>query len=114
MNSEEVIALAEQGILTILLVAGPLLAIALGIGLIVSILQATTQIQEQTLAFIPKIVAVLLGIVVLAPWMYQSYGPICHRNFCKLNEICRLIIWKLSLIPYRFFCLYLFASFPLL
>ena len=51
MNSEEVIALAEQGILTILLVAGPLLVIALGIGLIVSILQATTQIQEQTFSF---------------------------------------------------------------
>ncbi|MCU9593079.1 flagellar biosynthesis protein FliQ [Caldibacillus thermolactis] len=86
MNSEEVIALAEQGILTILLVAGPLLAIALGIGLIVSILQATTQIQEQTLAFIPKIVAVLLGIVVLAPWMINHMVQFATEIFANLTK----------------------------
>lgn len=86
MNSEEVIALAEQGILTILLVASPLLAIALGIGLIVSILQATTQIQEQTLAFIPKIVAVLLGIVVLAPWMINHMVQFATEIFANLTK----------------------------
>ncbi|WP_027963201.1 flagellar biosynthesis protein FliQ [Halalkalibacillus halophilus] len=71
MTPEMVIALAERGIYTILIVVGPLLMIALFVGLTVSIFQATTQIQEQTLAFIPKIVAVFVGIVVLGPWMLQ-------------------------------------------
>ena len=62
MTPETVITIAEEGIWTVLLICGPLLLLALVIGLIVSIFQATTQIQEQTLAFVPKIVAVLLGI----------------------------------------------------
>ena len=65
MNSETVIAIAEEGIWTVLLISGPLLIIALVVGLIVSIFQATTQIQEQTLAFVPKIVAVLLDLFFL-------------------------------------------------
>lgn len=69
MNQEFVIHLAERGIMTILLVAGPILILALLVGLLVSIFQATTQIQEQTLAFIPKIIAVLLGVVFFGSWM---------------------------------------------
>lgn len=85
MSTEDVIALAEQGIFTILLVAGPLLIIALGIGLIVSILQATTQIQEQTLAFIPKILGVLIGIVILAPWMINHMVKFATDIFSNLT-----------------------------
>ena len=69
MSSEFVLTLAERGIFTILIVVGPLLILALAVGLLVSIFQATTQIQEQTLAFIPKIVAVLVGVVFFGPWM---------------------------------------------
>ncbi|HLR41949.1 MAG TPA: flagellar biosynthesis protein FliQ [Pseudogracilibacillus sp.] len=69
MSNELVLTFAERGIITILLVAGPILILALSVGLAVSIFQATTQIQEQTLAFIPKIVAVLVGIVFFGPWM---------------------------------------------
>lgn len=69
MTPEQVIYIAEQGIWAVLLVSGPLLLLALVVGLVVSIFQATTQIQEQTLAFIPKIVAVLLGVVFFGPWM---------------------------------------------
>jgi len=67
-----VLALAERGIMTILLVAGPILLLALAVGLFVSIFQATTQIQEQTLAFIPKIIAVLVGVVFFGPWMLEK------------------------------------------
>lgn len=63
------LGIAERGIFTILLVAGPIMLLALSVGLLVSIFQATTQIQEQTLAFIPKIIAVLLGIVFFGQWM---------------------------------------------
>ncbi|WP_018660075.1 flagellar biosynthesis protein FliQ [Heyndrickxia acidiproducens] len=69
MSQEMVISLAEKGVMVTLLVCGPLLAIALVVGLVVSIFQAATQIQEQTLAFIPKIVAVLLGLIFFGPWM---------------------------------------------
>lgn len=69
MTPETVIAIAEEGIWMVLIISGPLLLIALVVGLIVSIFQATTQIQEQTLAFVPKIVAVLLGLVIFGPWM---------------------------------------------
>lgn len=69
MTSETIIALAERSVTTILLTAGPLLVVALATGLAVSVFQATTQIQEQTLAFVPKIVAVLVGIVFFGSWM---------------------------------------------
>ncbi|WLR52350.1 flagellar biosynthesis protein FliQ [Bacillus tianshenii] len=69
MDAQFVIGIAEKGINTVLMVSLPLLGLALGVGLLVSIFQATTQIQEQTLAFIPKIVAVLLGLIFFGPWM---------------------------------------------
>ena len=76
MTPETVIAIAEEGIWTVLIICGPLLIIALVVGLIVSIFQATTQIQEQTLAFVPKIVAVLLGLIFFGPWMLSHCFPI--------------------------------------
>jgi len=69
MTGELIIAIAERAVWVILLTSGPLLIVALVSGLIVSIFQATTQIQEQTLAFVPKIIAVLVAIVFFGPWM---------------------------------------------
>lgn len=86
MSQESVIAIAEQGIWTVLLIAGPLLLLALVVGLIVSIFQATTQIQEQTLAFIPKIIAVLVGIVVFGPWMLSTMLSYTNEIFTNLTR----------------------------
>lgn len=86
MSAESVISLAGKGVFTILIVAGPLLLLALGVGLIVSIFQATTQIQEQTLAFIPKIIAVLVGVVFFGPWMLSrmlSYTSDIFQNLTR-------------------------------
>ncbi|MFC5603077.1 flagellar biosynthesis protein FliQ [Sporosarcina koreensis] len=69
MTGELVIAIAERAVWVILLTCGPLLIVALVSGLVVSIFQATTQIQEQTLAFVPKIIAVLVALVFFGPWM---------------------------------------------
>ncbi|WP_088005939.1 flagellar biosynthesis protein FliQ [Indiicoccus explosivorum] len=69
MSGETVISIAEQAVWAILLVSGPLLLVALITGLAVSIFQATTQIQEQTLAFVPKIIAVLVALIFFGPWM---------------------------------------------
>ncbi|SDJ72165.1 flagellar biosynthesis protein FliQ [Sediminibacillus albus] len=86
MSGEFVISLAQQGIYTILLVTGPLLLLALVVGLIVSIFQATTQIQEQTLAFIPKIVAVLVGLIFFGPWMLTRMVEFAANIFQNLNQ----------------------------
>lgn len=86
MNEQSVINIAEQGIYMVLLVSGPLLLIALVVGLIVSIFQATTQIQEQTLAFVPKIVAVLLGMIFFAPWMLSHLVSYATEIFSNLNR----------------------------
>lgn len=86
MSAELVITLAERGIITILMVAGPLLILALGVGLLVSVFQATTQIQEQTLAFIPKIVAVLVGIVFFGPWMLTQLTQFAISILQNLNQ----------------------------
>ncbi len=86
LSSEFVLTLAEKGIYTILLITGPLLILALVVGLIVSIIQATTQIQEQTLAFIPKIVAVLVGLVFFGPWMLTKMVEFTAEVFQNLNR----------------------------
>lgn len=86
MNEQNVIDIAEQGVYMVLIVSGPLLLIALAVGLIVSIFQATTQIQEQTLAFVPKIVAVLLGLIFLTPWMLSHLISYASDIFGNLNR----------------------------
>lgn len=89
MSAELVISLAERGITTVLMVAGPLLILALVVGLLVSIFQATTQIQEQTLAFIPKIVAVLFGLVIFGPWMLTQVVQFTTDIFQNLTTVIR-------------------------
>ena len=69
MSTEFIIGLAGQVVYLVLEVSAPMLILGLVVGLIVSIFQATTQIQEQTLAFIPKIVAVLMALLVFGPWI---------------------------------------------
>jgi len=86
VTSEFVLSLAQKGIITILLVTGPLLILALAVGLLVSIFQATTQIQEQTLAFVPKIVAVLAGLVFFGPWMLSKMIEFTSEVYNNLNK----------------------------
>ena len=86
MTSEGVISIAERGIYTVLMISGPLLILALVVGLIVSIFQATTQIQEQTLAFVPKIVAVLVGIIFFGPWMLSYMLSYATEIFSNLTR----------------------------
>ena len=69
MNQDTVVNLASQAMSLALKIAGPLLLVALVIGLVISVFQAVTQIQEQSLSLIPKIAGVAVVIVVLGPWM---------------------------------------------
>lgn len=86
MSPEFVMSLAEKGIYITLLISAPVLILALGVGLIVSIFQATTQIQEQTLAFVPKIVAVLLALIFFGPWMLSKMVDFTYQILANLNN----------------------------
>ena len=72
MSDEFVIDICRKAIQVALMVSGPMLLAGMIVGLIVSIFQATTQINEQTLTFIPKIVAVFLTLLLLTPWMIHT------------------------------------------
>lgn len=84
-----VLSLADQAVMVIIMVGGPLLIISLVVGLIVSIIQAATQIQEQTLAFIPKIVAVLFGLILFGPWMLSKMLAFTENIFVNLPNFIR-------------------------
>jgi flagellar biosynthetic protein FliQ len=71
MSHQLVIDLSRDAILTALMVSAPLLLIAMGVGLVVSIIQSVTQIQEQTLSFVPKLVLVGGAFIVGLPWLIQ-------------------------------------------
>lgn len=88
MSQEMVISIAERAVWVVLIVSGPLLLIALISGLLVSIFQATTSIQEQTLAFVPKIVAVLVSLIFFGPWMISQ---MTNYFYDVLNNLSRFI-----------------------
>jgi flagellar biosynthetic protein FliQ len=69
MTQDFIIYLGKEAVYTILLLSGPLLGTSLLVGLLISIFQATTQIQEQTLTFVPKIIMVFISLIVFGPWM---------------------------------------------
>jgi flagellar biosynthesis protein FliQ len=86
MGEDFVLSIGSEAIKVIMLIAGPMLLAAMVIGIIVSILQAITQINESTLTFIPKMVAVILVLVVMAPWMLeilQNYATEIFGNFSE-------------------------------
>lgn len=75
MTPEIVIGVARQAIQVTLLVSLPILGIGLAVGVIISMIQAATQIQEMTLTFIPKIISIFVGLLLLLPWiMHQLMG----------------------------------------
>jgi flagellar biosynthetic protein FliQ len=87
MTSEMIIGLARNAMETTLLISAPLLLSGLVIGLMVSIFQAVTQIQEMTLTFIPKIVAVFLALLIFFPWMLEIMTSFTTNMFNKISEI---------------------------
>ena len=71
MSGDLVIQMAQEALRMVHLISAPMLGLGLLVGLAVSVFQATTSIQEQTLAFIPKIVAVFVAILIFGPWMLR-------------------------------------------
>ncbi len=89
MSYQLVVDLARNAILLALMVAGPMLVVALGVGLVVSIVQAVTQIQEQTLAFVPKLIAVAATFLIALPWALQLMVKYTTELFRSLPSFVR-------------------------
>ncbi|EHL16605.1 flagellar biosynthesis protein FliQ [Peptoanaerobacter stomatis] len=85
MDIDVVVNIIQQAALMILLLSAPMLLIGLAVGLIVSVFQATTQIQEATLSFVPKIVAVLLSLVIFGPWIISTIVNFTKNLFLGIN-----------------------------
>lgn len=89
MTPELVVSLAGGAIKLTLLLSAPLLGVGLIVGLVIAILQATTQVQEMTLTFVPKIIAVLLTLLAAAPWMLGKMTSYTSQIISYIPHIVR-------------------------
>ena len=86
MTPEMVTEIGRHAIETTLIVSGPILGLALAVGLAVSVLQAMTQLNEATLTFVPKVVAVFIAIVVFLPWMLGVLTSFMTQLFLNIPK----------------------------
>ena len=87
MTDGVVVSLAQDALMTALLVSAPILVVSLAIGLVISVFQAMTQINEVTLTFVPKILGVFAVAAVLGPWMVGTMVDYTTRLFTSLPQI---------------------------
>jgi len=80
------IEIGNQAMLLIVYIAAPLLLSALAVGLIISVFQAATQIQEQTLSFIPKLIALVVALVLFGPWMLQLWISYTQDLYLRIPQ----------------------------
>lgn len=86
MNADGVVMFGRQALEMMLIIAAPVLGVALAIGLLVSVLQAVTQINEATLSFLPKLLAVAMTLVLLGPWMLTLLTDYLQRVIGGIGE----------------------------
>ena len=84
MTQELIIGLGQQAVVMMVLLAGPLLAVSLVVGLVVSIFQAVTQVNEMTLTFVPKVIAIFGVLILLGPWMLQMLLGYTANTFAQM------------------------------
>jgi flagellar biosynthetic protein FliQ len=84
LNASEVVDIGREAIYTLLKMGGPIMAIALTVGLIVSLFQALTQIQEMTLTFVPKIIVIFLSVLGLLPFMISTLMSFSQGLFDRI------------------------------
>jgi flagellar biosynthetic protein FliQ len=89
MTPEYVINLGSEAIKLALMLSLPLLGVGLVVGLLIAVLQATTQIQEMTLSFVPKIVAVLLTLLAVSPWIIQKISNFTSNLILSIPTLIR-------------------------
>jgi len=81
MDFDLVVRIVRDSLLEILLISAPMLGISMFVGLLISVFQATTSIQEQTLTFVPKIISIFLAIIVFGNWMLASLVDFSRRIY---------------------------------
>ena len=91
MNELVIAQIGKEALKTALLVAGPALVVSLVVGLIISVFQVVTSLQDQTIAFVPKILAVMLVVVLSLPWMLRVMVGFTTRMFTEFNGVVRQI-----------------------
>ncbi len=84
MSEAEIFEITRDGIFTLLKIVTPIIGVALAVGLIIGIFQALTQIQEMTLAFVPKIICVFLALVLLFPFMFGQMQTLSDSLFARI------------------------------
>lgn len=89
MSEEMVLTIGSEAIKTIIMLAGPMLFAAMAVGIIVSVLQAVTQINEATLTFIPKMIAIIVVLAVMAPWMLEVLTHYTSHVLESAGEVVR-------------------------
>ena len=87
MDMQSIVALGRSAIYTVLLVASPMLIFSLIVGTTIAILQGVTQIQEMTLTFIPKIIAVAVALIIFLPWMINTLVGFTSHLFAIIPSI---------------------------
>ncbi len=87
MTPQSVITIGQQALYVMLVLSAPLLIVSLVVGLVVSILQAATQINEMTLSFIPKLIAMVAALVIVGPWMITYYVDYVRRLFESIPSV---------------------------
>lgn len=87
MNPQQVLDAGQQGLMLLLLVSAPILIVVLVVGLLVSIFQAATQINEATLSFVPKIVAAVAMLAFAGPWMLRTLVEYLQRTLTSLPGV---------------------------
>jgi flagellar biosynthetic protein FliQ len=83
------VSLFRSGLVQVLLMAAPALLIGVGVGLLVSIFQATTSIQDQTLSFVPKIAAILGSLILFGPWIFGSLSQYTENLYNMIPQMAR-------------------------
>lgn len=87
MSQTLVLDIMRNGFLTIIKVSSPVLLIALTVGFVISVLQATTQVQEQTLSFVPKLIAVMLSLIIFGSFMLNTLTDFATNIFKLMANI---------------------------
>ena len=87
ISQAQIISVIQDAVYTVLITAAPMLVIGVAVGLLISILQATTQIHEQTLAFVPKIVAIFIALIVFGGFMLTNLTEFTQRIFAWMAAV---------------------------
>jgi flagellar biosynthesis protein FliQ len=87
MDAQQVFTFGQQGLYMMMLVAAPILIVVLLVGVVISVIQAATQINEATLSFVPKVIAAVLTLAVAGPWMMTTLVEYIQRTLQTIPSV---------------------------